>query len=115
VFICTYADLCRDRRRHARLRLNPAFDLNLNLNLNLFPSLNLNLFLLQKPNASSLASKSVLVLYLYLNLNLSLFLPRFPPPGQSPVRYPHGRIVVPAVPDHYIWFTSPRASAARAP
>ena len=105
-FVRTYPDLCRDRRRHVRLRPNLAFDLNLNLSLNLFPNLNLNLFLLQKsfqkPFEASFASKFVSDLRLNLNLDLSLFLLRQPPPEQSPVCHPHGRIVVPAVPDHHI-------------
>jgi hypothetical protein len=58
--------------------------------------------LFKKPNVSSLASKHASILGLYLDLNLSLFLPRLHPPGQSPVCHPHGRIVVPAVPDHYM-------------
>ena len=66
VFIRTYADPCRDRRRHARLRPNLNLNLNLNLalnlNLNLSPNLNLNLFLFQKPfqkpNPSSFRSLS---------------------------------------------------------
>ena len=43
VFVRTYADLCRDRRRHARLLLN--LNLNLNLNLVLYPAPNRTLFL----------------------------------------------------------------------
>jgi hypothetical protein len=56
----------------------------------------------KKPNALSLASESVSDLVPNLNLNLSLFLVRWHPPGRSPVCHPHGRIAVPAVPDHYI-------------
>jgi hypothetical protein len=94
VYVRTDAGLCHALRRHARLRLN----LNLDLNLNLF------LFQqsFKKPNASSLASKSIADLVPSLNLNLSLFLVRWHPPGRPPVRYPHGRIVVPAAPDYYI-------------
>jgi hypothetical protein len=62
VFVWTYVGLCRDWRRHARLRLNLALFLDLDLDLNLNLYLNLNLFLFQKPfekpNPSSLRSLS---------------------------------------------------------
>ena len=48
-FICTYAGLCRDRRRHVRPHLNLVLLLDLDLDLNLSLYLNLNLFLFQKP------------------------------------------------------------------
>ena len=55
-----YADLCRDRRRHARLRLNlnPYLDLDLSLNLRLYPVLNRAPFQkpFEKPNPSSFRS-----------------------------------------------------------
>ena len=90
VYVWTYAELCRDRRRHARLRLN--LNLNLNLNLVLYPALNHALFAepFRKPNASSLASKLSSNLRLNLNLNLSLFLTRLRAPRQSLGRPLHG-------------------------
>jgi hypothetical protein len=102
VFVRTYAELCRDRRRHARLRLN--LNLNLNLNLVLYPALNRAQVMkpFKKPNALSFASKSVSDLVLDLNLNLSLFLVRLHPPGQSPVCHPHGEIVFPSSPVYYM-------------
>jgi hypothetical protein len=71
--------------------------LYLNLDLNLFFGSNLDLFLVL-----DLGLSLDLFLGPDLNLNLGLFLPRLLPPRQTPVRYPHGRIVVWAEPDHYM-------------
>jgi len=106
VFVPTYAELCRDLRRHLRLRLNLNLNLHLYLCLYLYLNLSPNLFLFQKPfekpKALSFASKPDSLLGLNLNLNLNLFLLRLPPPRQSPVCHPHGIIVVPAMPNRYI-------------
>ncbi len=48
-FVCTYPDLCRNRRRHVRPLLYLDLNLNLYLYLYLYLCLSLNIFLFQKP------------------------------------------------------------------
>ena len=102
VYVWTYAGLCCALRRHLRLHLY--LDLDLDLNSWLYPALNRALF--QKPFQKSFSSpfRSLWVLKYRSSLVLACLQPRRQtlPPRQSVGRPLHGRIVVPAVPDHYM-------------
>jgi len=89
-------------RLHLRRRLY--LDLNLNLNLRLYPALNRALF--QKPYVKpnpALFHQLYGLKYrsLFNTVNLAAY--RRTQPGERPLgRWVGGRIVVPAVPDHYM-------------
>jgi hypothetical protein len=109
VYVWTYAGLYRALRRHLCLLLN----LNLDLNLNLwqYPAPNRALFgkSFEKTfeRSNPLSFRSSLVLRNRASLVLACLQPprQTLPPRQSLGRPLHGRIVVPVVPDHYIWTT----------
>ena len=112
MYVWTYVELRRALRRHLRrlLNLNRYLYLYLYLYLMLNPALNLALF--EKPfeRSNPLSFRSSLVLMNRSSLVLACLQPRRQtrPRGQSVGRPLHGRIVVPAVPGHYIWILGNR-------